>query len=95
MIIHFEEIAEIIQTLHKLNSTPFDEIVWMRNGKPMDIPEYIREEFKFIGLANFNFIKDGFYLGLPKKARKCPVSVPKKKKQTDGVVLQFKPKETI
>ena len=55
MEIKLEEIAAIRSRMSEINKVAFDEITWTRNGSPADIPEQLREDFRFMGLSNFTF----------------------------------------
>ena len=60
--IAIEEVQALIARVREINRIEFNEIEWTKDGKPMDIPENIREEFQFIGLSNVAFIEEEFFI---------------------------------
>jgi hypothetical protein len=61
MRIDIEKIRALREELRAFNRLPLDEVEFYENGKPMNIPPSIVEEFKFTGLNNADFIDTEFW----------------------------------
>lgn len=64
-VVNIEVVKKIIDDLREINKIPFDEIEWHENGKPLDIPKEVLEEWKFTGLSNYSFVDTEFYKETP------------------------------
>ena len=62
MIVNIEEIKGIDLRIKQINSVDLADIEFMENGKKLDIPKSLINEFKFMGLCNHSFINMGIYL---------------------------------
>ena len=60
--IHIEEVKGHIKRLEYINSIPLDEIVWMKEGQQLNIPQKTIDEFELTGLSNKDFISTNYYL---------------------------------
>lgn len=58
-----ERLLNLKKELWEINRLALSEIVWLKDGKVMDIPQNIIDEFMFIGLSNIDFITSGYYKG--------------------------------
>jgi hypothetical protein len=68
MKVNIEKFLKIKKELDKLNSTPLEEIQFFENGEPIEIDERLLEQWKYIGLNNFDFIITEFYKENPEKS---------------------------
>jgi hypothetical protein len=57
-----EEVMQLHSRLNEINSIPLCDIEWTENGESLVIDEALKDEFRFTGLANKNFITTGYYL---------------------------------
>ena len=57
-----EEVLQLRKRLHEINSIPLCDIEWTENGKSLVIDEALKDEFRFTGLSNKDFITTGYYL---------------------------------
>ena len=51
-----DEILNMKAKLRYINYKSLDQIVWMRDGKPIEFSKQDVEDFKFTGLNNTDFI---------------------------------------
>ncbi len=56
-----EEVMQLQNRLNEINSIPFCDIDWTENGESLVIDESLKDEFRFTGLANKDFITTGYY----------------------------------
>lgn len=61
--ISIERLLNLKKELREINRLELSEIVWLKDGKVLDIPQKIIDDFKFIGLGNVDFITSGYYKG--------------------------------
>jgi hypothetical protein len=59
--INIEEVMALQNRRREINSTPLKEIIFKKDGHPINIPPELLEEFRFTGLNNVDFIDMGFY----------------------------------
>jgi hypothetical protein len=59
--IDIEEVQRLQARLAEINKLPFEEIVWCKNGKPLEIAVAKLYDFKFFGLSNTCFVELGLY----------------------------------
>lgn len=57
-----EYIEKIIEERKKINNLDLSKVTWTENGKPIEIPKNILDDWRFTGLNNIDFIDTGFYL---------------------------------
>lgn len=58
------ELVEAIQRQRmEINEIPFKEIEWYKDGKKLDFPQKILDDFEFTGLSNTDFVITEFYDG--------------------------------
>lgn len=62
MKISVEEVMQLLDRKDEINSVPLDSIVWTLDGKELQIPQKVLEEWKFMGMCNTSFIEFGFHL---------------------------------
>lgn len=55
-----EEVMRIQRERWATNKHKFRDIVWTYQGKPIDIPRKLREDFDLCGLNNMDFITSNF-----------------------------------
>ena len=53
--VNVEDVQKMIDYRDALNSMNFNDIVWLKNGKEVNIPRDIKEEFAYTGLSNSCF----------------------------------------
>lgn len=58
MEVELSELAKVVAYLKRLEATPLENIVWLRDGKPVDVSKKAIEEWTFIGLGNRHFAID-------------------------------------
>lgn len=58
--VDIDEILEMKAKLRFINHKAFDQIIWMRNGSAIEFSQCEKDEFKYTGLNNTDFID--FYL---------------------------------
>ena len=63
MRVDVEIVEQIIFARWLINRLPFDKIEWYKDGKPMNIPQEILDEYKFTGLNNIDFVETEFLMG--------------------------------
>lgn len=56
-----EEVMQLQNRLNEINLIPFCDIDWTENGESLAIDESLKDEFRFTGLANKDFITTGYY----------------------------------
>jgi hypothetical protein len=61
-IVPIEWVKKMTEDRRKVNRMDLTKITWTENGKPIQIPSKIIEDWKFTGLNNTDFIGDDFYL---------------------------------
>lgn len=62
MVVSIKEIDDMLHYIRLVNAVPFNDIRWMdSDGEQFDIPDEIREEFKFTGLSNCSFVEMEFW----------------------------------
>jgi hypothetical protein len=66
VIVNIEELNAIQLRLQEINSLDLANIEFREDGKKLDIPKEVIEEFKFVGLCNHSFIEMDFYLNKSK-----------------------------
>ncbi len=59
-----EEVIRIHEERWAINKHSFGNIVWTYQGKPLDIPKQLLEDFEMCGLNNMDFITSNF---IPKR----------------------------
>ena len=59
MKVNVEYIEELLRQLREVDSVPFDEIEWYKNGELLVIDKKILDDWKFTGLNNRNFPEYG------------------------------------
>ncbi len=57
MQISFEEVEAIRSRLAEINSIPFSDIEWTRDGKPLSVTAKEADDWRFIGLSNACFVE--------------------------------------
>ena len=62
IVIHIEEIKGHIKRLSYINSIPLSEIIWMKEGRQLNIPQKTIDDFELTGLSNKDFIATNYYL---------------------------------
>lgn len=65
--IDLDEIDKLAARLKEINSLPFMEIEWTRDGTPVQEAndEETKATFKFCGLNTFSYARDRFWEGHP------------------------------
>ncbi len=73
MIYHVdvEEVYRLQARLDEINSIDLREIIWLENGKPLDIPHSTIEKFRYTGLGNKEFILTDYYKENPRTEPCC------------------------
>ena len=61
MRIDCEKVRALKDALLEINLTPFDELEFYENGVKINIEKNIREDFKFTGLNNTDFVSTEFW----------------------------------
>lgn len=61
LIVDLEIMLQCKTQLNEINQTPLEDIRFVRNGIELEIDDKIREDWKFVGLSNTDFITTGFY----------------------------------
>ncbi|MCP4761061.1 MAG: hypothetical protein GY870_04715 [archaeon] len=61
MRIDIEDINKHLEFRKKVNCNELDNIEFYENGKKVEIPKEIADEFKYTGLSNIDFISSGYY----------------------------------
>jgi hypothetical protein len=56
-----EEVMQLQNRLNEINLIPFCDIDWTENGDSLVIDEAVKDDFRFTGLGNTNFITTGYY----------------------------------
>jgi len=56
-----EEVMQLQNRLDEINLIPFCDIEWTENGESLVIDEALKNEFRFTGLSNKDFITTGYY----------------------------------
>jgi len=59
--IDIEFILQLRNQLDWINQLSLKGIDFYENGKQIDIPEAVVDDFAFVGLSNVDFITTGFY----------------------------------
>lgn len=62
MKISVEEVMQLLNRKDEINAVPLDSIVWTLDGKELQIPKEVLEEWSFMGMCNTSFIEFGFHL---------------------------------
>ncbi len=65
MKVSIENIKWIHEQRAKINREPLENIEFYEQGKKIDMPEQLIEDFCFTGMNNVDFILTGFYTGPP------------------------------
>ena len=60
-----EEVIRIHKERLAINSLNFSDIVWTYQGKPLDLPNKLLEDFAVCGLNNMDFITSNIILDPP------------------------------
>lgn len=60
-IVHINSLQALLDIISEINNVPFDEIQWMKDGKPLDVPQELKDEFKMTGLSNKDFVALEFW----------------------------------
>ncbi len=60
MEVSVEEIMRISRERQAINKLEFRNIVWTYQGKPLDIPSQLLDDFEICGLNNIDFITSNF-----------------------------------
>lgn len=60
--VSIEEIIEIDTRRRQINSYPLDKIIFTKEGKVVNIPEELINDWDFTGLNNIGFITSGKYI---------------------------------
>jgi hypothetical protein len=60
MIVDLNEYEKAKAYLKSINDEELENITWVRDGKPIEVPDGAIEEYQFIGLNNTDFPK---YIG--------------------------------
>lgn len=60
-VVRIEEIIKIKKRLLEINNFNLSDIIFTKNGDPVEINENVLNEFKFTGLNNADFITGEFY----------------------------------
>jgi hypothetical protein len=58
--INVEYVESLIEAWGKVNRLAFDDIEWFKNGQRLDVPQDVRDEFRFTGLSNIDFVRYDF-----------------------------------
>lgn len=61
MKVNVEEVKAIYERLDEINSVKLDDIEWYKGGKKIEIDADILRKYKWYGLPNSFFIRDGDY----------------------------------
>lgn len=56
-----EEVMQLQNRLNEINLIPFCDIDWTENGESLVVDESLKDEFRFTGLSNKDFITTGYY----------------------------------
>ncbi len=56
-IVDVDEILKMKAHMRFINTKAFDQIIWMRNGRVVEISENKIEDFKLTGLNNTDFVE--------------------------------------
>ena len=59
--IDITEVQCLQARLAEINKLPFEEIIWYKDGMPLEITPGNLREFKFTGLSNTCFVELGLY----------------------------------
>lgn len=59
--ISVEEVMKLQNRLDEINLIPFCDIQWLENGETLMVDKSVKDEFRFTGLCNSNFITTGYY----------------------------------
>jgi hypothetical protein len=60
--IPIEKILECEAFRREVQRHDLNDIEFTKDGKPVDIPQKYKDDWKFTGMGNWHFIADGFYL---------------------------------
>jgi len=55
--VSFEEVEAMVRRFDEINSIPFTDIEWTRNGKPLVVTPGEADEWRFIGMSNTTFVE--------------------------------------
>lgn len=55
--VKIEEFREVMRYLREIESTPLENIKWMKNGKEVKVTKDQIDEWRFTGLNNRDFAK--------------------------------------
>lgn len=57
MRVDIEDVRQLHDELWQIDRLSFDVITWYYDGKPLEVPKEIAEEYKMIGLRNSDFVR--------------------------------------
>ncbi len=61
-VIVIEELMADVEKRARINNLNLEDIVWLENGKVVDVALDALESWELIGLSNIDFITSGAYL---------------------------------
>ena len=56
MEIAIEEVQKLNERISEINRLKFDDIVWTKDGKPVEFDSRLLADWKFMGLSNRDFV---------------------------------------
>ena len=57
MRVNIEKVLDLKRQLKEINSVDLDQIIWLRNGSSIIFSKDLKEDFKFTGLSNTDFVE--------------------------------------
>lgn len=52
-----DEVRRLKARLREINAIPFEDIVWVQNGKPVELDKKAHSEWAFMGFNNADFVR--------------------------------------
>lgn len=58
MDVNIEDVMVHVEALRELDTIPFENLNFFKNGKSIDVTADVKDAWRFVGLSNTSFIKD-------------------------------------
>ncbi len=55
--IDVNHVKYLLSEMKKIDDIPFEEIEWLEGDEKLDIPQSVKDRWKFIGMTNCAFIE--------------------------------------
>ncbi len=60
MKVDINYVKHLLSEIDRINEIPFNEVEWFEGDRKLDIPQKVKDRWRFVGMTNCSFVEVDF-----------------------------------